>query len=301
MTIQKAIVETELKDIPLYYRGKVRDVYDLGENLLIVATDRISAFDYVLPTPIPDKGKILTQMSIFWFDYLKDVIPSHFITGDVDEFPSSLLPHKSLLEGRSMLVRKASRIDIECVVRGYITGSAWKEYKESGEVCGIRLAKNLKESSPFSEPIFTPATKAEKGDHDINISIDELVQKVGKKLGTLLKEKSIELYRKAMEYAKTKRIILSDTKFEFGYRNDEVILIDEILTPDSSRFWDMDKYREGEHQESFDKQFVRDYLLGTDWDRNSPPPELPEDIVRGTRSKYLDIYERLVGKPFESV
>jgi phosphoribosylaminoimidazole-succinocarboxamide synthase len=287
-----AVIKTNF-DLPILTKGKVRDVYDLGKELLIIATDRISAFDHILPTPIPDKGKCLNKISIFWFNYLKDVVPNHLITTDINLYPIELRKYKDMLEGRSMLVKKAKRIDIECIVRGYITGSGWKEYQKTGSVCGIKLPENLKESAKLSEPIFTPSTKAENGEHDINISEIEAGKIVGKKLVDIVKEKSIKLYKKASEYALTKGIIIADTKFEFGVLNDEVIVIDEVLTPDSSRFWDEKTYKIGESQDSFDKQYVRDYLESIKWDKNPPVPGLPDEVVKNTQKKYEEVCNRL--------
>lgn len=286
------ISETSLKNIKKLRQGKVRDVYDLGDNLLIVATDRISAFDYVLPTPISDKGKFLTQLSVFWFDILKDVCPNHFITADIDKYPKELQQYKDILEGRSMFVKKAERIDIECIVRGYITGSGWKEYQKTGSICGIELPKGLLESAQLPEPIFTPSTKADSG-HDENISLEEAKKIVGDKIAEEVKTKSIELYKKASEYARQKGIIIADTKFEFGIIGGEISLIDEVLTPDSSRFWDIEKYEPGRSQDSFDKQYVRDYLESIKWDKQPPVPKLPQNIVDGTSKKYSEICDRL--------
>lgn len=294
MENSQPIIETKLKGIPLFFRGKVRDIYDLGEELLIVATDRISAFDFVLPTPIPDKGKILTQISIFWFNYLKDIVPNHLISGDVEDFPSKLSPYKEILKDRSMLVRKARRINIECVVRGYLAGSSWQDYQREGKVCGIELNKGLRESDKLPQPIFTPATKSQTGNHDINITEKQLIDNEGIETSLFLKEKSLACYKKASNYALSRGIIIADTKFEFGTINDEIILIDEVLTPDSSRFWDKDSYQPGKPQESFDKQFVRDYLESIHWDKKPPAPELPEEIVEKTREKYHQAYHKLV-------
>ncbi len=294
MENSQAIIETNLEGIPLFFRGKVRDIYDLGEELLIVATDRISAFDVVLPTPIPDKGRILTQISLFWFNYLKDIVPNHLITGDVEDFPSELSPYKEILRDRSMLVKKARRINIESVIRGYLAGSSWKDYQRERKVCGIDLPKGLKESDKLPQPIFTPATKAQTGNHDINITEKQLIDNEGAEVSLFLKEKSLASYKKASDYALSKGIIIADTKFEFGILNDKIILIDEILTPDSSRFWDKENYQPGKSQLSFDKQFVRDYLESLNWDKKPPAPELPEEIVAKTREKYQQAYHKLV-------
>ncbi|MEO0116612.1 MAG: phosphoribosylaminoimidazolesuccinocarboxamide synthase [candidate division WOR-3 bacterium] len=290
------VITTNLGEVKLFKRGKVRDIYDLEDKLLIIATDRISAFDYVLPTPIPLKGKVLTGLSIFWFNFLKDIIPSHFLTGDIELFPSSLKPYYEILKGRSILAKKAKPLPVECVVRGYLAGSAWQEYQEKGEISGIKLPKGLKEAEKLPEPIFTPATKAEEG-HDINITFSEMAKIVGEGNAAYLKETSLRLYKKATRYAEEKGIIIADTKFEFGYWEREVILIDEVLTPDSSRFWDKETYKIGSSPPSFDKQFVRDYLIKIGWDKKPPAPELPAEIVEKTKEKYLTAYERLVGKP----
>jgi phosphoribosylaminoimidazole-succinocarboxamide synthase len=288
-----------MPDVKLFARGTVRDVYDLDEKLLIVASDRISAFDFVLPDPIPEKGRVLTEMSLFWFDYLQEVVPNHLITADVDEYPDSLQKYRDQLEGRSMLVRKADRIDIECVVRGYIAGSLWKEYRRELEkgntrILGFDFPGDLQESQKLAEPIFTPSTKAETG-HDENISFEEMLQVTGVELGANVRSLSKELYRRAADYAEGKGIILADTKFEFGLVDGELILIDEVLSPDSSRFWPADKYEVGRSQESFDKQYVRDWLAQSDWDRKSEPPHLPEDVIAGTRDRYL-LAEKLLLK-----
>ena len=294
MNTSQAIIETNLEGIPIFFRGKVRDVYDLGEELLIVATDRISAFDVVLPTPIPDKGKILTQISLFWFNYLKDIVPNHLITGDVEDFPSQFSPYKEILRDRSMLVKKARRINIESVIRGYLAGSSWKDYQRERKVCGVDLPKGLKESDKLPQPIFTPATKAQTGNHDINITEKQLIDNEGAEVSLFLKEKSLTAYKKASDYALSKGIIIADTKFEFGILNDKIILIDEILTPDSSRFWDKESYQPGKPQLSFDKQFVRDYLESLNWNKTPPAPQLPEEIVTKTREKYQQAYQKLV-------
>ncbi len=295
-----SLLQTEMPDIKLFARGKVRDVYDLDDRLLIVATDRISAFDYVIPDAIPGKGKILTKMSLFWFDYVKDVIPNHFISANVDDYPKELHKYRDQLEGRSMLVVKAERIDIECVVRGYISGSLWKDYqgqlkKGNTTVLGFHFAADLQESQKFADPIFTPATKEASG-HDINISFEEMASIVGIDLAAKLRTVSKQIYVKAANYCESRGIILADTKFEFGIHNEKLILIDEILSPDSSRFWPKDKYQVGRGQESFDKQFVRDYLAGCGWDKNSPPPHLPANIIEGTRKKYEEVQNLLLAK-----
>ena len=289
------VLETSLSDLPVR-RGKVRDIYDLGDQLLLVSTDRISAFDFVLPSGIPDKGCVLTQIAAFWFDLLKE--PNHLITTDVEKMDLPADVDLQPLAGRSTLCRKTEVVPIECVVRGYLAGSGWKEYGQSGTVCGIELPKGLAESSQLPEPIFTPATKAEHGDHDENISFERMVEVVGPEVSEELRRRSLDIFRRGTEYARQRGIIIADTKFEFGQVGDELILIDEVLTPDSSRFWPADLYEPGKGQPSFDKQFVRDWLLSTDWDRQSPPPALPEEIVTKTRQKYVEAFERLTGKTF---
>ena len=289
------LLETSLPGLPVR-RGKVRDIYDLGDHLLLVATDRISAFDFVLPTGIPDKGRVLTQISAFWFDLLGE--PSHLVTTDVEQVPLGDGVDREPLRGRATLCRKTEVVPIECVVRGYLAGSGWKEYGESGTVCGIELPEGLTESAELPEPIFTPATKAEQGEHDENISIERAAEIIGADVAEELRRRSLAIYRRAREYARERGIIIADTKFEFGRTSDGLILIDEVLTPDSSRFWPADQYQPGRGQPSFDKQFVRDWLLSTDWDRNSPPPPLPDDIVAKTWEKYVEAYERLTGEGF---
>jgi len=291
------LLKTNLS-LKLYSRGKVRDIYNLNNNLLIIATDRISAFDCVLPNGIPHKGEILNQLSAYWFNHTRDVIENHMISIDVNEFPEELMKHSNLLTGRSMLVKKTERIDIECVVRGYLAGSGWKEYNENGSVCGIKLPTGLVKSEKLDEPIFTPAIKASTG-HDENVSESTVAGIIGRELTSELREKSIELYMKASGYAKRKGIIIADTKFEFGLLDEGLMLIDEILTPDSSRFWPAGDYRKGESQKSFDKQFVRDYLEGTDWNKKPPAPELPKDIIHKTSEKYLEAYRLLTGGDIE--
>ena len=287
-----AVSEVSIPELRLYKKGKVRDVFDLEDKLLIVATDRISAFDYVLPSLIPDKGKILTQLSKFWFDFTSLICPNHLISTDLNEFPSLLQEYREILEARSMLVKKTEVIPVECVVRGYLSGSGWKEYKATGKVCGIKLPSGLKESDKLDEIIFTPATKAEEG-HDINISFKEMKKLVGGELAQKIKKVSIELYQKALFHALSKGIIIADTKFEFGILGGEIVLVDEIFTPDSSRFWPLKSYSPGKPQSSLDKQFVRDYLESTDWDKNSPPPPLPQEIIDQTRKRYMEIYTLL--------
>ena len=289
------LVDTQLPDIKFFKKGKVRDIYDLDDKLLIVATDRISAFDVVLPNGIPNKGRILTKLSEFWFDFTKEVIGNHVITPDVGSFPEKLHKYAPILDGRSMLVRKVEAVPVECVVRGYLAGSGWKEYQEKGSVCSIKLPPGLRESEKLPEPIFTPATKADSG-HDINISEEEVAKLVGLKLAQQLKRKSLEIYRLASRYAESRGLIISDTKFEFGRWNDEIIIIDELLTPDSSRFWPREDYEPGRSQKSFDKQFVRDYLETLDWDKTPPAPQLPEEIIKKTSEKYAEAYRKLTGR-----
>lgn len=291
--MSQAVRETNFPDIPLFARGKVRDVYDLGNNLLIVATDRVSAFDVVMPTPIPGRGVILTQMSVFWFKLMDDIVTNHVVTADVSQFPNRLQKHADVLAGRSMIVRKANRIDIECVVRGYLAGSGWKDYKKTGTVCGHTLPPGLVESSRLPEPIFTPATKADSG-HDENISVDRAAEIVGTDVISELERLSIALYDRGRSYADSRGIIIADTKFEFGWIDNRLSLIDEVLSPDSSRFWPKDSYEPGRSQESFDKQYVRDYLETLDWNKTAPGPELPDEIVERTLAKYQEAYDRLV-------
>ncbi len=289
------VPQTDFKGLRLRGRGKVRDIYDLEDQLLIVATDRISAFDVIMPNPIPDKGRILNQISGFWFEKTQDIVPNHMISTAVEDFPKACQKYREMLEGRSMLVRKTQPLPVECVVRGYLSGSGWKEYKSTGEICGIGLPAGLMESSKLEEPIFTPATKEELGAHDENIPFERVVDKIGRDLAERVRGFSIAIYTKARDIAEEKGIIIADTKFEFGLLGDALILIDEILTPDSSRFWPMDEYAPGRPQNSFDKQFLRDYLLTLDWDRTPPAPELPLEIIQKTRERYLEAYRRLVG------
>jgi phosphoribosylaminoimidazole-succinocarboxamide synthase len=276
-------------------QGKVRDLYDLGEHLLLVATDRISAFDWILPTTIPDKGRVLTEISLFWFNLLNT--PNHLITGDLSDIDLPAGLDREYLEGRSMVVRKCKVVPVECVVRGYLVGSGWRDYQRTGEVCGHALPKDLVNCAKFPEPLFTPATKADSG-HDENISFEQMASIVSTSVAKELRERSLQIYKSAATHAESRGIILADTKFEFGWFGKELLLIDEVLTPDSSRFWPAASYRPGQNQLSFDKQFVREYLETTSWDKNSPPPELPEEVVVKTRDKYIEAFERLTGKSF---
>jgi phosphoribosylaminoimidazole-succinocarboxamide synthase len=287
-----AISQTDFPGLTLRGRGKVRDIYELGDRLLIVATDRLSAFDVVLPTPIPDKGRVLTQLSLFWFDKLAGVVPNHVISAT--DFSGEFAPHAAALEGRAMLVRRTDPVPIECVVRGYISGSGWKDYQKTGAICGIPLPAGLRESDRLPEPIFTPSTKATTG-HDENISFEETVSRIGRPLAERLREVSLTIYRLAVEHAAARGIIIADTKFEFGLLGDELIWIDEALTPDSSRFWPADQYSPGKAQPSFDKQYVRDYLERIGWNKQPPAPALPPDVVAGTREKYREAYQRITG------
>ncbi|MCP2605241.1 phosphoribosylaminoimidazolesuccinocarboxamide synthase [Candidatus Aminicenantes bacterium AH-873-B07] len=293
--MEETLNKTEIKEFPLYKRGKVRDIYDLDDKLLIIATDRISAFDFVLPSTIPFKGKVLTQLSKFWFDYLSPMCKNHLISTEINDFPKELHFYKEILEKRTMLVKKTNVIPIECVVRGYLAGSGWKEYTSTGKICDIMLPKGLRQAEKLSTPIFTPAIKSEHG-HDINISFQKMKKLIGSKLAEKIKNLSLLIYQKATSYAISKGIIIADTKFEFGLLNDDLFLIDEVLTPDSSRFWPEKDYQPGKPQPSFDKQFVRDYLEKTNWDKKSPPPPLPIDIIEKTSEKYLEAYYRITGK-----
>jgi phosphoribosylaminoimidazole-succinocarboxamide synthase len=288
--------EIKIPELREFKKGKVRDIYELEDKLLFVASDRISAFDFVLPSLIPGKGKVLTQLSKFWFNFTSLVCPNHFIADDVSHYPPILLKYRAILDKRSMLVRKTEVLPVECIVRGYIAGSGWKEYQKNGKICGVKLPSGLKEGDRLKDVIFTPSTKAEEGRHDENISFKEMQKIVGEDLSGKIKEVSIELYQKASLHALSKGIIIADTKFEFGLLNDELILIDEVLTPDSSRFWPVDLYSPGGSQPSLDKQFVRDYLIHTGWDRKSAPPELPTSIIRQTAERYLEIYRLLTGE-----
>lgn len=293
--MNNVIVKTEFPDIPLLNRGKVRDIYELGEFLLLVATDRISAFDVILPNGIPEKGRILTQISIYWFEQMRNIIQNHVVATEIRDFPEKLRKYADVLEGRSMLVKKTRQVPVECVVRGYLSGSGWKEYKDCGTVCGIKLPEGLVESARLDEPIFTPSTKSEKG-HDINIRFKDVIGLVGKDLAEKLKDVSIRIYSKASEIAGEKGIIIADTKFEFGVYDSRLILIDELLTPDSSRFWSIEDYVPGKAQDSFDKQVVRDYLLTLDWKQTYPGPVLPGPIVEKTVVRYKEILKIITGK-----
>jgi phosphoribosylaminoimidazole-succinocarboxamide synthase len=290
------IIETEFSDLTLYARGKVRDLYSVGESLLLVATDRISAFDHVLATGIPGKGQILTQLSLFWFDFLRDIVPNHLITADVREYPVELRRYKDELDGRSMLVKRARMFPVECVVRGYLSGSGWKDYLATGTVCGIPLAAGLQEADKVPEPIFTPATKSQDGEHDVNISYDEMALRVGAQSAERLRSLSLAVYKKASTYAEQRGLILADTKFEFGMHAEGIVLADEVLTPDSSRYWPTEAYQPGHQQPSFDKQYVRDYLESIRWNKQAPAPALPDDVVLHTQQKYLEAFRLLTGK-----
>jgi phosphoribosylaminoimidazole-succinocarboxamide synthase len=295
--MRPVVGETDFGDLRLKGRGKVRDIYDLGDQLLIVATDRISAFDVVMPNPIPDKGTVLNQISRFWFETMREVVPNHMISTEVEDFPEECQRYHPLLEGRTMLVKKAQPLPVECVVRGYLSGSGWKDYKRTGEICGVTLPPGLRESSRLEKPIFTPATKEELGAHDENIPFEKAADMIGLGLAERVREISLSLYERALDFAEVQGILIADTKFEFGLLDDRLVLIDEVLTPDSSRFWPKDQYRPDRPQKSFDKQFLRDYLLTLDWDQSPPAPELPQHIIEKTREKYLEAYRRLVGKP----
>ena len=291
------LLQTDLSGIKRQAQGKVRDVYSVDEDrLLIVASDRISAFDYILATGIPDKGRVLTQLSIFWFDFLKDVTPTHFLTANVDDYPAPLQAYRDQLEGRSMLVKRAKMVEIECVARGYLSGSGWKEYRERGTVCGIPLPAGLRESDKLPEPIFTPSTKAQSG-HDENVSFPQVVSMIGEDLAGRLRDLTLAIYSRAALYAETRGVIIADTKFEFGFVDGVLVLGDEVLTPDSSRFWPAAQYQPGGPQHSFDKQFVRDYLESIHWNKQPPAPGLPEDVAQKTAGKYRQAFEILTGRP----
>jgi len=297
--LESVLLRTEFQDLRLHASGKVRDVYRLdSDRLLFVATDRISAFDYILATGIPHKGKVLNQISLFWFDFLKDIVPNHLITADVRQYPAEIQKYADQLLGRSMVVMSADMVSVECVVRGYISGSAWKEYKATGKVCGIELAKGLRESDQLPEPIFTPSTKATTG-HDENIPFSEMVRLVGAEVAEELRHLTLKVYKKAADYARTRGIIIADTKFEFGRTARGMTLADEVLTPDSSRFWPADKYQPGRAQDSYDKQYVRDYLEEIHWNKQPPAPALPAEVARKTSDKYLEAYQQLTGRTLD--
>lgn len=294
MCTDEVLLETSLP-LPLRTRGKVRDIYDLGDQLLFIATDRISAFDCILGSGIPCKGRVLTQTSLFWFDFLKDILPSHVLTSDAAKYPEALQAHRRSLEGRSMLVKKARMVEVECVARGYLSGSGWKEYQKTGTVCGVALPSGLRESDRLPEAIFTPATKAQTG-HDENVPFEYVAGSLGVELASTLRDLTLTIYQKASEYALARGLILADTKFEFGFVGETLVLADEVLTPDSSRYWPADTYRPGGPQFSFDKQYVRDYLETLTWDKRPPAPVLPPEVVQRTSEKYQDAYKRLTGR-----
>lgn len=291
--MKQPVLETDFEKLNLIKRGKVRDIYDLGDKLLMVATDRISAFDVVMPDSIPEKGKILTQISLFWFEIMESLLPHHVISSNVDEFPASCKPYAEILQGRSMLVKKAEPLPIECVVRGYISGSGWKDYQTTGNICGIKLPHGLKESDKLPEPLFTPSTKEEIGLHDVNIDFDTVITKIGKTLAEKVRKLSLAIYQKGADLAYEKDIIIADTKFEFGLFENNLILIDEVLTPDSSRFWPRESYKPDGAQKSFDKQYLRDYLISINWPKKPPGPSLPQSVIRNTRTKYLEALNQL--------
>lgn len=293
--MDQTMYESSFKNLNLLKKGKVRDIYDLGDSLLLVATDRISAFDVIMPETVPEKGRVLTQISLFWFKVMESVCPNHVLSGNVEEYPAICRPYARELEGRSMLVKKTRPLPIECVVRGYISGSGWKSYQKTGRVCGIELPKGLKESEKLPNPIFTPSTKEELGAHDINISFEEAAERIGPELAGRARDLSLAIYEKGAGLALRKGIIIADTKFEFGLSGDELILIDEVLTPDSSRFWPESDYIPGGPQKSFDKQFLRDYLLSIDWDKKPPAPHLPPNVIEATKEKYIEALRRLAG------
>ena len=292
----KVLLQTDYKDLKLFKRGKVRDVYEVGENYLIISSDRLSAFDVIMNEGIPFKGQMLTEISKFWFDFSKDMIDNHLIATDINEFPEEVQKYSDDIAGRSMLVKKAELIPLECIVRGFISGSGWKDYQKSGSICGIKLPSGMVESEKMSEPIFTPSTKADIGDHDENISENKAIDLVGQEVYDTLKEKSLQIYKSAYEYALDKGIIIADTKMEFGFYNGKIILIDELLTPDSSRFWPKDKYEKGRSQESYDKQYVRDYLKSINFNMQPPAPTLPEEVINNTSKKYQEALNQLMGK-----
>ncbi len=291
-----AVYETDIPDLNLLKRGKVRDMYDLGDSLLMVATDRLSAFDVIMPDPIPDKGKILTQISLFWFEIMESIVKNHVVSSRVDDFPDICRAHADILEGRSILIQKSEPLPVECVVRGYISGSGWKSYQDSGSVCGIELPQGMKESEKLPAPIFTPSTKAELGLHDENIDFEAAAAQIGDSLAQKARDLSLAIYQKGAQLAAQQGIIIADTKFEFGLVGEDLILIDEVLTPDSSRFWPKDAYQPGGAQKSYDKQYVRDYLISINWPKQPPAPKLPAAVIENTRQKYLDALNRLTGK-----
>jgi len=293
-TLDAILLQTDFPELSIYARGKVRDIYDVDGQLLLVATDRISAFDFVLASGIPDKGRVLTQLSLFWFDFLKDTTKNHLVTANTEDYPASLQKYSGQLSGRSMLVTKARMVNVECVVRGYLSGSGWKDYQRTGSVCGIKLPNGLRDSDKLPEPIFTPATKAVTG-HDENISFDEMRRHTGDGLAETLRDLSIRIYKKAADYAATRGILIADTKFEFGHVGSDLVLADEVLTPDSSRFWPAETYQPGRAQESYDKQYVRDFLESIQWNKQPPTPALPEDLARRTGEKYIQAYKVLTG------
>jgi phosphoribosylaminoimidazole-succinocarboxamide synthase len=291
-----SIFETNLPGVELVARGKVRDVYSAGDFLVIVATDRLSAFDYVLPTPIRDKGKVLTALTIFWLEQLRDIVPNHFVSANVSDYPSEFHTYRNQLEGRSMLVHRAKMIEVECVARGYVSGSGWKDYRRDGRICGIPLPAGLRESEQLPEPIFTPASKAQSG-HDENITFETVTERIGESLAVKLRDLTLAIYKRAAQYAATRGIIIADTKFEFGFAGDQLVLADEVLTPDSSRFWPRESYQPGGAQPSFDKQYVRDYLESIHWSKQPPAPALPPEVMERTSEKYREAYRVLTGKP----
>ncbi len=291
-----SIFETQLPGVELVARGKVRDIYAAGDHLVIVATDRLSAFDYVLPTPIRDKGKVLTALTIFWLDQLRDIVPNHLVSANVADYPPEFQAYRDQLEGRSMLVNRAKMIDVECVARGYVSGSGWKDYRRDGRICGIQLPAGLQESEQLPEPIFTPASKAQSG-HDENITFEAVAERIGEPLALKLKELTLAIYQRAARYAATRGIVIADTKFEFGFVGDRLVLADEVLTPDSSRFWPRESYQPGGPQPSFDKQYVRDYLESIHWNKQPPAPALPAEVMERTSEKYREAYRVLTGKP----
>lgn len=293
---RNVVLSTNFNDIKVFKRGKVRDMYDLEDHYLMISTDRISAFDVIMNEGIPNKGKVLTQISKFWFDFVKEIVPNHVVETDVSRYPEICHKYSGILEGRSMLVKKAELIPIECIVRGYISGSGWKDYQKTGMICGIELPENLVESEKLPEPIFTPSTKADIGDHDENITEEKAIEIIGEETYNKIKSIALKVYTKASEYALEKGIILADTKMEFGFYNGEIILIDELLTPDSSRFWPADRYKKGSAQDSYDKQYVRDYLLSVNFNKQPPPPKLPEDVITNTAKKYEEALIKLTGE-----